>query len=67
MCVGHDVKQPVVWLESEPENLKADEVQKTYSPLPQRPPPTDMDVRLVRAMDDVAILKRVKEGLERLS
>lgn len=48
-------------------DLTSREPEPLHPPLPTRVLPADLAVRPVRALDDVALLARVREGLERLA
>lgn len=64
MCVGSGVNGQAEPPEREPGETKGGE--DTPLPLPERVPCIYSEVRRVRAMDDMAILLRVKAGLEGL-
>jgi hypothetical protein len=66
VCVGGAVKGQGTQPGSEAEGMEGDEDTLMPIPLPERVPYRYAEVRRVKALDDMAMLRRVKEGLEGL-
>lgn len=66
MCVGGSVNGQTAQPEREDRGMEGGEDTPLQAPLPERVPYRYPGVRHVQVMDDMRILKRVREGLKEL-